>query len=433
MNRELELAQELISFINQSPTAYQATENISLRLDKLGYKRLYENEEWKIEAKGKYYVKKNDSAIIAFKIGTQEITDSGFRIIGAHTDSPTFKIKPNSEIISEGSYLKLNTEVYGGPILNTWFDRPLAIAGRVVLKGNSPLRPQSKLIDINKPLVIIPNLAIHMNRNVNEGYAINKQKDTLPLVDIINDTFEKDNYLLKLIAEDADINVEDILDFDLFLYEYDKGRLMGPNDNFISAGRLDDLWMVFDGLKALEDSNNDATTKVFIAIDNEEIGSLTMQGARSSFIKTILGRIAIALGKNTEQFYNILANSIMISADLAHAVHPNSGEKHDPTNRPILTKGPVLKLAASGSYSSDGYSSAIFKSVCKEAKVPYQVFVNRSDLRGGTTIGPMMAAELAIPVIDMGAPLVAMHSVRELATTIDNYYTITAFTKFYEL
>lgn len=433
MNRELELAQELISFINQSPTAYQATENISLRLDKLGYKRLYENEEWKIEAKGKYYVKKNDSAIIAFKIGTQEITDSGFRIIGAHTDSPTFKIKPNSEIISEGSYLKLNTEVYGGPILNTWFDRPLAIAGRVVLKGNSPLRPQSKLIDINKPLVIIPNLAIHMNRNVNEGYAINKQKDTLPLVDIINDTLEKDNYLLKLIAEDADINVEDILDFDLFLYEYDKGRLMGPNDNFISAGRLDDLWMVFDGLKALEDSNNDATTKVLIAIDNEEIGSLTMQGARSSFIKTILERIAIALGKNTEQFYNILANSIMISADLAHAVHPNSGEKHDPTNRPILTKGPVLKLAASGSYSSDGYSSAIFKSVCKEAKVPYQVFVNRSDLRGGTTIGPMMAAELAIPVIDMGAPLVAMHSVRELATTIDNYYTITAFTKFYEL
>ncbi len=433
MNRELELAQELISFINQSPTAYQATENISLRLDKLGYKRLYENEEWKIEAKGKYYVKKNDSAIIAFKIGTQEITDSGFRIIGAHTDSPTFKIKPNSEIISEGSYLKLNTEVYGGPILNTWFDRPLAIAGRVVLKGNSPLRPQSKLIDINKPLVIIPNLAIHMNRNVNEGYAINKQKDTLPLVDIINDTLEKDNYLLKLIAEDADINVEDILDFDLFLYEYDKGRLMGPNDNFISAGRLDDLWMVFDGLKALEDSNNDATTKVLIAIDNEEIGSLTMQGARSSFIKTILERIAIALGKNTEQFYNILANSIMISADLAHAVHPNSGEKHDPTNRPILTKGPVLKLAASGSYSSDGYSSAIFKSVCKEAKVPYQVFVNRSDLRGGTTIGPMMAAELAIPVVDMGAPLVAMHSVRELATTIDNYYTITAFTKFYEL
>lgn len=433
MNRELELAQELINFINQSPTAYQATENISLRLDKLGYKRLYENREWKIEPRGKYYVKKNDSAIIAFKVGTQEITDSGFRIIGAHTDSPTFKIKPNSEIIAEGSYLKLNTEVYGGPILNTWFDRPLAIAGRIMLKGDSPLRPQSKLIDINKPLVIIPNLAIHMNRNVNEGYAINKQKDTLPLVDIINDTLEKDNYLLKLIAEDADIDVEDILDFDLFLYEYDKGRLMGPNDNFISAGRLDDLWMVFDGLKALEDSNNDATTKVLIAIDNEEIGSLTMQGARSSFIKTILERIAIALGKNTEQFYNILANSIMISADLAHAVHPNSGEKHDPTNRPILTKGPVLKLAASGSYSSDGYSSAIFKSVCEEAKVPYQVFVNRSDLRGGTTIGPMMAAELAIPVIDMGAPLVAMHSVRELATTIDNYYTITAFTKFYEL
>lgn len=433
MNRELELAQELISFIDQSPTAYQATENIALRLDKLGYKRLYENEEWNIEVKGKYYIKKNDSAIIAFNVGTQDITESGFRIIGAHTDSPTFKIKPNSEMISEGNYLKLNTEVYGGPILNTWFDRPLAIAGRVVIKGDSPLKPKVKLVNINKPLVIIPNLAIHMNRSVNEGYAINKQKDTLPLIDVINDTLEKDNYLLRIITENTDIDIEDILDFDLFLYEYDKGILMGPNNNFISVGRLDDLWMVFDGLKALEDSNNDSVTKVFIAIDNEEIGSLTMQGARSSFIKTILERISISLGKSREQFYNILANSIMISADLAHAVHPNSGEKHDPTNRPVLTKGPVLKLAASGSYSSDGYSSAIFKSVCEEAQVPYQVFVNRSDLRGGTTIGPMMSAELAIPVIDMGAPLVAMHSVRELATTIDNYYTILAFTKFYEL
>lgn len=433
MNRELELAQELISFIDQSPTAYQATENIALRLDKLGYKRLYENEEWNIEVKGKYYIKKNDSAIIAFNVGTQDITESGFRIIGAHTDSPTFKIKPNSEMISEGNYLKLNTEVYGGPILNTWFDRPLAIAGRVVIKGDSPLKPKVKLVNINKPLVIIPNLAIHMNRSVNEGYAINKQKDTLPLIDVINDNLEKDNYLLRIITENTDIDIEDILDFDLFLYEYDKGILMGPNNNFISVGRLDDLWMVFDGLKALEDSNNDSVTKVFIAIDNEEIGSLTMQGARSSFIKTILERISISLGKSREQFYNILANSIMISADLAHAVHPNSGEKHDPTNRPVLTKGPVLKLAASGSYSSDGYSSAIFKSVCEEAQVPYQVFVNRSDLRGGTTIGPMMSAELAIPVIDMGAPLVAMHSVRELATTIDNYYTILAFTKFYEL
>ena len=271
MNRELELAQELISFIDQSPTAYQATENIALRLDKLGYKRLYENEEWNIEVKGKYYIKKNDSAIIAFNVGTQDITESGFRIIGAHTDSPTFKIKPNSEMISEGNYLKLNTEVYGGPILNTWFDRPLAIAGRVVIKGDSPLKPKVKLVNINKPLVIIPNLAIHMNRSVNEGYAINKQKDTLPLIDVINDTLEKDNYLLRIITENTDIDIEDILDFDLFLYEYDKGILMGPNNNFISVGRLDDLWMVFDGLKALEDSNNDSVTKVFIAIDNEEI------------------------------------------------------------------------------------------------------------------------------------------------------------------
>lgn len=426
------LARELIDFISSSPTSYHATNTVKKYLDDNCYEELKESDSWNLQKGGKYYVIKNNSALLAFEIGNGEIEEDGFRLIGAHTDSPGFKIKPNAQMAVENQYVKLNTEVYGGPILNTWFDRPLSIAGRVVLKGDSLVKPEVKIFDAKKPLLIIPNIAIHMNRNVNEGYAINKQVDTLPFVGLINEKLEKNNYLLNLISDNLGVKVEEILDFDLYLYEYEKGCLIGLDEEFISAGRLDDLWMVFSGVKALINSKNTKSTKVMICIDNEEIGSLTSQGANSSFIKNILERITLALGKNKEEFYRTLANSIMISADLAHAVHPNLSEKHDPTNRPYLGGGPVIKIAASGSYSTDGYSSAIFKSICSEVNVPYQTFVNRSDVRGGTTIGPMMSADLTIPVIDMGAPLLAMHSIRELATVKDNYYCVTAFTKFFE-
>ena len=430
---EKKLAKELLDFINNAPTSFHATSTIKEYLKELGFEELIEAEKWKINKNGKYYVVKNNSAIIAFEIGNGDVEKEGFRMIGAHTDSPGFKIKPNAEMISENGYLKLNTEVYGGPILNTWFDRPLSIAGRVVVKGESPIKPEEKLININKPLLIIPNIAIHMNRGINEGYAINKQKDTLPLVGLIKDKLEKDQYLLKLISDNLGVDKKEILDFDLLLYEYEKGCLLGIEDELISAGRLDDLWMVFCGIRSLNVSNNNKATKVMICIDNEEIGSLTAQGANSSYIKNILQRIVISLGKDNEDFYRALANSLMISADLAHAVHPNLGEKHDPTNRPMLGKGPVIKSAASGSYSTDAYSSAIFRSICNDVDVPYQTFVNRSDVRGGTTIGPIMAADLSIPVIDMGAPLIGMHSVRELASIKDNYYTIKAFKRFFEI
>lgn len=382
-------------------------------------------KRWKIL----YY--KNNSAVIAFEIGTGEIEEDGFRLIGAHTDSPGFRIKPNPEMLVEGHYLKLNTEVYGGPILSTWFDRPLSIAGRVTLKGENPFAPKVSLVDINKPVLIIPNLAIHMNRSVNEGYEYNKQKDVLPLFTIVEDKLEKDNYLLKLISESLKVDSEDILDFDLFLYEYAEGMTVGLNNEFISCGRLDDLWMVFAGLKALINSNPIKATKVLVALDNEEIGSLTQQGANSSILENILERISLGLKKEREEFRRAVSNSIMISADLAHAIHPNYTEKCDPTSKPLLGKGPVLKIAASGSYSTDSYASAIFKAVCEKAQVPCQVFVNRSDLRGGTTIGPITAAKLNIPVIDMGAPVLSMHSVRELASVADNEYTIKAFTEFF--
>lgn len=422
--------QELLNFINKSKTAFQGAYEIKSILDNQGYAEIREEDKWDLEKGGKYYITKNDSAVIAFEIGTGDIEKDGFRLIGAHTDSPGFRIKPNPEMLVEGNYLKLNTEVYGGPILSTWFDRPLSIAGRVTLKGENPFKPRVELVDVNKPVLIIPNLAIHMNREVNEGYKFNKQKDTLPLVTIVEDKLEKDGYLIKLISESMKVEPSEILDFDLFLYEYAEGMLVGPDEELISCGRLDDLWMVFAGLKALLNSNKIKETKVLVALDNEEIGSLTAQGANSSILENILERITLGLKKDREEFRRALSNSLMISADLAHAMHPNYPEKCDPTNTPMLGKGPVLKIAAGGSYSTDSYASAVFKGICEKVGVPCQTFVNRSDLRGGTTIGPITAGKLNIPVIDMGAPVLSMHSIRELASVKDNEYTIKAFTEF---
>lgn len=430
---EKKLALELVDFLYDSPSACHGVKATQKILDKNGFVEIKETDKWDLQAKGKYYVIKNDSALIAFEVGTGNIEETGFRLIGAHTDVPGFRIKPNPQMISEGKYVKLNTEVYGGPILYTWYDRPLSIAGKVSIKGVSPLKPETRLININKPLLIIPSLAIHMNREVNEGYKINKQVDTLPLLGLINDELEKEDYLMNILAEELQVNKEDILNFELGLYEYEKGSLIGMNEELISSGRFDDLWMVFAGVKALVNSKENVATKVMVCIDNEEIGSLTAEGANSTLLNNILERIALGLGKDREGYYRTLANSIMISADLAHAVHPNLGAKHDPTNRPVLEGGPVLKIAASGSYSTDSFNGAVFAGICESVGVPFQKFVNRSDLRGGTTIGPITSANLTIPVIDMGAPVLGMHSIRELASVKDNYYTIKVFTEFFSL
>lgn len=430
---EKNLALDLIDFLYKSPTAHHSVKTIKERLDLNGFTEVKESDKWNLQKDGKYYVIKNDSALIAFTIGNGDIEEDGFKLIGAHTDSPGFRIKANPEMVSEGTYLKLNTEVYGGPILYTWFDRPLGIAGKVTLKGSSPLKPEIKLVNINKPLLIIPSLAIHMNRNVNEGLNVNKQKDTLPLLSLINEKFEKDGYLVKILAEELNVSASDILGFDLGLYEIEKGAVIGLNEEFISAGRLDDMWMVYAGIQALVESKPNKSTKVMVCMDNEEIGSLTAQGANSALLLNILERITLALGKDREGLHRALANSLMISADLAHAVHPNVEEKHDPTNRPVLGKGPVLKTAASGSYSTDSYNAAIFEGLCNSAEVPYQKFFNRSDVRGGTTIGPITSSLLTIPVMDMGAPLLSMHSIRELAAVKDNEYTIKLFTHFYNI
>jgi len=423
-------AESLIDFLYESPTAYQAVSNTKKILDENNFTEILESEKWNLKKGGKYYVIKNDSAIIAFTVGEEELAHSGFRLIGAHTDSPTFKIKPKNGIAVEDRYVKLNTEVYGGPIVSTWFDRPLAVAGKVITKSGNIFAPSEHIININRPLMLIPNLCIHFNREVNNGYKYNAQEDLLPLIGFVNESFEKEDYLLNVLAEELKVDKAEILDFELFLYEYEKGTVMGLNDEFISASRLDDLWMVYAGLQAILEENK-KSTNVLVCMDHEEIGSATAMGADSFFIRDTLERVNISLGGNNEDFLRALSKSIMISADLAHAVHPNYTSKHDPSNRPLLGKGPVVKYSANQKYTTTGFSAAIFANLCEEVNVPMQKIVNRSDIAGGATMSKFISSNLGIHVIDMGTPLLGMHSIRETGAVLDNYYVIEAFKKFY--
>ncbi len=433
MSKEIELANELIDFIYEGASPYHVVQNIETELQKEGFTKLALNQPWVIEAGKKYYTTKNDSAVFAFKLGTKDIAETGIKMICAHSDSPSFKIKPNAEILVEDHFLKLNTEVYGGPILMSWLDRPLSIAGRVSLKSDDILSPENRFININKPLLVIPNLAIHLNREVNNGIALNKQVDMLPLLGIINEKLENDNYLLHLIAKELGVSEDAIIDFDLTLYEFQKGCIMGLNDEFISSPKLDDLAMVHAGLKALLESDNTETTQMLCIFDNEEVGSVTKQGAGSPVLKNILDRMAFGLNKNTEAFYQMIYNSFMISADMAHSIHPNQVEKHDPVLHPMINKGPVIKIHANQKYTTDGDSGAVYEMICKEAGVPVQKFANRSDMVGGSTLGNVSTGQIDIRTIDMGNPMLAMHSVRELGGVLDHTYVTKSFVTFYNL
>lgn len=432
MSKELDFAKELIDFIYESPTSFHAVNSIKKILDSYDFTQLREEDRWELKKGGRYYVVKNHSALTAFVVGNGKVEEKGFRIIGAHTDSPTFRIKPAAEMTAENHYVKLNTETYGGPILSTWMDRPLSVAGRVAIKSDDLFSPVIKLVNIRKPIMIIPNLAIHMNRDVNSGVELNKQKDMLPLMALINDEMEKDNYLLNTIAKEADVKPSDIIDFDLFLYEFEKGTIMGLNDEFISSPRLDDLSMVHAGITAIAKPSESDSTNVMVCFDNEEVGSTTKQGADSQLLSNILERIVLSMEGDREDFFRAISKSFMISADLAHAVHPNVGEKHDPQNRPLINKGPAIKVSANMKYTTDSNSSSIYAQICSNANIPYQWFVNRSDERGGSTIGPISSSHLDIKCVDMGTPILAMHSVRELGGVLDHTYVTKSFEEFYK-
>jgi len=427
-----QFAENLIDYIYDSPTAFNAVETSKDLLLENGFNELKMNEKWKLKVGGKYFITKNSSSLTAFVINSDNMQD-GFRIIGSHSDSPTFRIKPNAEMTVENSYLKLNTEGYGGAILSTWFDRPLAIAGRVVLKSENVLCPREEIININRPVCIIPNIAIHMNRSINDGYKFNKQKDTLPLVGLINDTLEKDDFLLNEISRELNVDKKEILDFDLYLYEYEKGNIIGPSEEFISSSRLDNLSMAHASLHGLIDSKGKNGINIASIFDNEEVGSSTKQGADSNMLLNLLERICISLGKDREEFFSAIYSSFMISADLAHALHPNLVEKHDPTNKPIMGGGPVIKISANQAYTSDAFSSGVYKNICEKCGVKYQQFVNRSDERGGSTIGPISSTHLDINSVDIGSPILSMHSVRELGSVEDHFNIYKTFVEFYQI
>lgn len=420
----------LMSFMDSSPVNFYAVDSIRRLLESADFVRLDQSSAWTMQPGGKYYVTKNDSAIFAFVVG-YGAASQGFKIISAHSDSPGFRIKPRAEIAAPGSILKLNTEVYGGPILYTWFDRPLSVAGRVIVRGRDILHPESRLVNFERPLLTIPHLAIHFNRSVNEGNPLSKQKDMLPVLAHIDDAVVRDGYLLNMVAEQLGVAPEEILDFDLSLYDTTKSCLVGANDEFITSGRLDDLSMAYSALVALLESKDGEMTRVMAIFDNEETGSGTKQGAASPELDYLLRRICSATGGREEDYMRAVAQSFMVSADNAHAVHPNYAEKQDPTNWPRLGGGPVIKINANCKYMTDADSAATFRLICEQAGVPYQYFVNHSDVAGGSTLGNILTSKIPLRGVDMGAALWAMHSVRETASAIDHEYIIAAFTEFY--
>ena len=441
------MIKRLLSFLDASPVNFLAVKNIAAELQKNGFRHVSPQEPiGKVEAGDKFYVTKNDSSIYAFRVGKKALADVGFHMICAHCDSPTFRIKPNAEIDCEGGIVKLNTEVYGGPILSTWFDRPLTLAGRVVVKSDDVMNPQTLLLHIKRPLLQISNLAIHFNRQVNDGVKLSRQKDVQPILGIVNNELEKGNLLMNVILEELngsrlagngkalevkEIKQTDILDFDLYLADATPACTFGAHDEFISSGRLDDLSMCWAGVEAMIASAPADATQVLAIFDNEETGSQTKQGAGSPFLSYMLKRIALAQSTTEEAYYQAVERAFMVSADNAHAWHPNYSEKYDPTNHPMLGGGPVIKFNAAQKYASDAVSAAVFAGICEKAGVPCQRFVNHSDVAGGSTLGNILASSIPLRGVDMGNAILAMHSCRETGSVVDHEYAVKAFTEFY--
>ena len=423
--------ESLLKFMDSSVCNFLAVDTIKKVLVENGFTEKRLEDAFTCQAGEKFFVTKNDSAIFAVTVGSKPVSETGFKIIAAHSDAPCFRIKPNPEMVSGDGLVRLNTEVYGGPILYTWFDRPLSLAGRVILKGKSALHPVTRLLKIDNPILVIPHLAIHFNRSVNEGNPLSKQKDMLPILTRISSSLEANNLLINYVAKSLDVSVADILDFDLFVYDTEKACVVGLNDEFVLSGRLDDLSMAHAAITAITEATDSEATCVSAIFDNEETGSGTKQGAHSPVLTNILRRVATCQGVDFDRLCRAVSKSFLIAADNAHAYHPNYGEKYDPTNHTAIGGGPVIKINANCKYMTDAHSAAIFKSLCIEAGSPYQYFVNHSDVAGGSTLGNIFTGQLDIEGVDVGSPLLAMHSVRETASTDDHVNMIKVFKYFF--
>ena len=413
----------LFEFIEESPSQFHVVENERQRFLKEGFIELSESKQWNIELGKNYFVTRNGSSILAFRMPKKEY--KSFMIMASHSDSPSFRIKEMPEM-KEGHYVKLNTEKYGGMLMAPWFDRPLSIAGRAIIKTKNGI--ETKLVNLDKDLCMLPSLAIHMNREANDGYKYNPQKDLLPLV-----SMDENFKLKKLVADSLSVKEDDILGSDLFLYNREPGKVWGANDEFISIRRLDDLQCSYSSMMGLLAAKNSNTAvQVHVTFDNEEVGSGTKQGADSTFLYDSLVRINEAMNGNNSTLLTAIANSFMVSADNAHALHPNYPEKSDPTNKVFMNEGVVIKFNANQKYMTDGLAYGIFAELCNQAKVPYQTFVNRSDVAGGSTLGNISNAHVSINGVDIGLAQLAMHSCYETAGVKDTEYLLKIATKFYE-
>ncbi len=426
MKEYMKCAREVLDFIEKSPSCFHAVANVKEMLQEQGFTEVKEAQKWELVPGEGYYVTRNDSALIAFRL--PERPARGFHMTAAHSDSPTFKIKELPEMTVEEHYVKLNTEKYGGMILSTWLDRALSVAGRVVVREGREL--VTKLVNVDKDLLVIPNVAIHMNREMNQGVAYNPQCDMLPLFADCSEG-KKKNAFMKRIAKAAGVKAEDILSHDLFLYPREKGRVLGENGEFLLSPRLDDLQCVFAESRAFCESRPEEYINVCAVFDNEEVGSGTKQGADSTFLEDTLYRIAEGLGLDKGDYLRMIAESFLISADNAHAVHPNHPEKADPTNRPYLNGGIVIKFHGSQKYATDAVSAAKLKGLCEEAHVPYQTYANRSDIAGGSTLGNISTAHVSVSSVDIGLPQLAMHSAVETAGAKDTFYAVEMMKKFF--
>lgn len=422
------IARDLVDFIDISPVSFFAIENIINELKNSGYIELLENDKWVLKGNGKYYVQRNQSSLIAFELGNKNPWESGFKLIGAHSDSPLLKIKNDSLQISSG-YLKLNVEAYGGGINSTWLDRELSIAGKVMFNGANGL--ESKLVDFKRPIGVIPNLAIHLNRDINKGFEYNKQNHLSVVLQGNISGLDESLHMNDIIEKEFNIEKDQIIDMDLYLYDINKGSIHGLNNDLISIGRLDNLAMCHSILKGLLNSKISNSTIVGVFFDNEEIGSETMQGANSNFLSSILDRIVFALGGNLEDSLRSRAQSFFISADGAHALHPNFADKHDSCYAPKLNCGPVIKFSSNFRYATTSVSASKFIQICKKIEIPFQKLTNRSDMPSGSTIGPMSSAKLGIETVDIGNPMLAMHSIRETQGVLDHFYMTSILTEFY--
>lgn len=417
-----ETNRDLLHFISKSPSVFHVVRHIKAALLYAGFTEIREEDSWQIKRGGKYVVTRNGSALIAFSV--PEDGGNAFKITAAHCDSPTFKIKENPEM-RDGKYTRLNVEGYGGMIMSTWLDRPLSAAGRLFVKDNGQII--SKLVSLDHPTLLIPSVAIHMDRTVNSGHAWNIQNDLLPL-------YSTDGAadFMETLAQAAKVKAADILGHDIFLYSCSSGILWGPQHEFISSPRLDDLQCAFATFRGFTNGKKQKDISVYALFDNEEVGSGTAQGAGSTFLTNTISRLALSLGRSYDEIQAMLAKSFMISADNGHAVHPNHGEYADPVNAPVLNGGIIIKFNASQKYSTDGYSAAVFRDLCLKADVPVQTYTNRSDIPGGSTLGNISNTKVAVPTVDIGLPQLAMHSSYETAGAKDTEYLVKAVSYFFE-